>query len=198
MITVGITGGIGSGKTTVCRIFEFLHVPVYYADLRARQLMTDHPELVADIIHEFGKEAYQSDGSLNREYLANEVFGNEERLRKLNSLVHPRVWEDSANWFRKHSGHAYVLYEAAILFESGSYKMLDKTIHVSAPEDVRIDRVMNRDNVSGQDVKARMKHQMKEEEKAARADYIINNDGKHSIIVQVLAIHKELLALSDS
>jgi dephospho-CoA kinase len=197
MLGVGITGGIGSGKTTVCRFFEFLRVPVYYADIRAKQLMQEDNGLIAGIKSAFGDSAYDAGGRLNREYLAEHVFGDPDKLKRLNELVHPAVWQDSSGWMQAHEGHPYVLYEAAILFESGGHRFLDRTITIYAPEELRIKRVMARDGVDREDVLARMKNQMNEEQKMQLADYVINNDGKHSLVNQVLNIHKELIALSE-
>lgn len=192
MISVGITGGIGSGKTSVCQFFETLGVPVYYADDRAKFLMNHNDELKNGIIEAFGTEAYNENGELNRPYLAKTVFNNNDQLQKLNSLVHPAVWADTAAWMQSNADKDYVLYEAAILFESGSYKMLDKVITVFAPEAVRLKRVMARDNVSAEEVKQRMTKQLPEEEKIAKSDYVIYNDGSQMLISQILKLNKEL------
>lgn len=188
MKVVGITGGIGSGKTTVCRIFEQLGVPVYYADDRAKMLMNTSSTIRAGIIAEFGHEAYTDQG-LNRAYLAGLVFGTPERLAKLNALVHPAVADDFDEWVEHHVDKPYVMKEAAILFESGAYQGVDITVLVIAPEDVRIERVVARDGVKPEDVRKRMANQWTQERKAKLADHIINNDGFHLLIPQVLELH---------
>ena len=198
MISVGITGGIGSGKTTVCHFFELLGVPVYYADSRAKSLMVEDQNLIAAIKRIFGNASYSESGQLNRAYLAEVVFNNDEELQKLNALVHPAVFKDTANWMQKNADQAYVLYEAAIMFESGSYKMLNKVITVYSPESMRLERVMGRDKVSEPDVRTRMAKQMSEEEKIKLADFVIYNDLKQPLISQILKIHKELIGLSHS
>jgi len=192
MLHVGITGGIGSGKTTVCRIFEVLSIPVYYADNRAKALMVEDPELRTGIIDLFGQKAYHQDGSLNRAHIAQRAFSDNSLLQKLNGLVHPAVWRDGQNWQKNHTAAAYTLKEAALLYESGGDQLLDSIIVVAAPEVLRIRRVMERDGVSREEVTARMNKQLPQSEKVDRADYVILNDGTHSLIQQVLAIHQEL------
>lgn len=196
MLSVGITGGIGSGKTTVCRFFEFLKIPVYYADVRAKALMTEDPQVAAALRDAFGSAAFDPEGRLNRQALSDIVFNDAERLEQLNSIVHPAVWQDSSAWMQRHAGEDYILYEAAILFESGSYKMFDRTITIFAPEELRIKRVMERDDVSREAVLARMANQMEDGRKMELADYVIRNDGAHSLVNQVLQLHKELISLS--
>ncbi len=196
ILKAGITGGIGSGKTTVCKVFETLGIPVYYADYHAKQLMVNDPRLVAGIKKLFGPESYFEDGSLNRPYVAGEVFGNDEKLRRLNRLVHPAVAEDSERWHHAQEKVPYTLKEAALLFESGNFNNLDKVITVFAPEELRIKRVMERDEATEESIRARMAKQMPEEEKIKRADFVVHNDGKHSIVEQVLDIHHKLLALN--
>ncbi|MCO6478619.1 MAG: dephospho-CoA kinase [Phaeodactylibacter sp.] len=198
MLKVGITGGIGSGKTTACKVFETLGIPVYYADSQAKQLMVSDPRLVAGIKALFGPESYLRDGALNRPFIAQQVFSNDEKLKQLNALVHPAVAEDAERWHHAQENVPYTLKEAALLFESGSYKQLDKLITVSAPEKLRIQRVMERDGVSAEEVRARMKKQMPEEEKVKRSDFVIYNDGAHFLIRQVLDIHRALLAIIDT
>lgn len=198
ILKVGITGGIGSGKTTACKVFETLGIPVYYADSQAKQLMVSDPRLVAGIKALFGPESYLRDGALNRPFIAQQVFSNDEKLKQLNALVHPAVAEDAERWHHAQENVPYTLKEAALLFESGSYKQLDKLITVSAPEKLRIQRVMERDGVSAEEVRARMKKQMPEEEKVKRSDFVIYNDGAHFLIRQVLDIHRALLAIIDT
>ncbi len=191
-LQVGITGGIGSGKTTVCRLFEVLGIPVYYADERAKQLMVEDEALVRQIRDSFGDKAYTEEGQLNRAYLADIVFSNPEKLQQLNALVHPAVGRDSRRWHEEQTDAPYTLREAALIFESGSFRQLDKVITVTAPKELRIERVMRRDQVDREAVTARMENQLPEEEKVKRADYVIYNDGRRSLIHQVWAIHQWL------
>jgi dephospho-CoA kinase len=192
-LKIGITGGIGSGKTTVCKIFETLGIPVYYADERAKWLMTNDLELVKNIKILFGKAAY-NDGILNRSYIAEIAFSDPQKLEQLNSLVHPAVLRDGEIWQESHPNVPYTLKEAALLFESGSYKQLDKIIVVTAPLELRIQRVLQRDQTSREAVEARIAKQMLEEEKIKRADFIIINDNTHALIPQVLQIHRQLVS----
>ena len=189
---IGITGGIGSGKTTVCNIFEYFSIPVYYADDRAKYLMTNDTDLVEAIKESFGEDAYFGDGSLNRAYLGNIVFSNPKKLKILNGLVHPAVHKDGAMWHSLQRDVPYTLNEAALMVESGGYKRMDKLIVVTAPEDLRIERVMKRDKTTAEAVRARMNNQLSEEEKVLHADHVIYNDGSHSLIEQVFIIHRRL------
>ncbi|MBX2944254.1 MAG: dephospho-CoA kinase [Cyclobacteriaceae bacterium] len=190
-LQIGITGGIGSGKSLVCRMFACLGVPVYDADSRAKSVMTTDGILVMQIKKEFGGLSYHADGSLNRNYLAGTVFNNPERLEVLNKLVHPRVGEDYLKWLDKQREHAYVLKEAALLYESGSYKALDKVIVVHAPEAVRVARVKQRDpHRSEQDIKGIIKNQMDAELKLAHADFVVMNDNSQMVLPQVLKLHQ--------
>ena len=191
---IGITGGIGSGKTTVCRIFETLGIPVYYADDEAKALMTADAKLRNQLIGAFGAATYLPDGSLNRPYLAELVFDNADKLATLNGLVHPAVARHGAAWQAAQTDVPYTLKEAALLYESGSDRALDGVITVFAPEEVRLARVMQRDGATAGQVRARMAKQLAESEKLARADHIIHNDGKQLILPQVLAIHRQLIA----
>ncbi len=189
---VGITGGIGSGKTTVCRIFEAIGIPVYYADDKAKILMTESKSLVRRIKQLLGEDAYTSTGKLNRAYVADIIFSDQKKLEQLNALVHPAVWEDGEKW-NDAQNSPYTLKEAALLFESGGHQLLDAVITVTAPEDIRIERVMRRDGVSKEQVKARMQKQWPERQKKELADYVINNDGKSFLIPQVLHIHHAIM-----
>jgi len=191
MLKVGLTGGIGSGKTTVAQIFEVLSIPVYYADTAARDLMNHDPELKKQIIANFGKEAYLN-GELNRSYLGSVVFPDTEKLNLLNSIVHPVTIRHSANWM-KNQKTAYAIKEAALIFEAGLEKHLDYIIGVTAPESLRIQRVVERDHVPKEKVLDRMRHQMDEKEKIGRCDFVIENDGNTALLPQVLAIHERLM-----
>lgn len=195
MLKVGITGGIGSGKTTVCKMFEALGIPVYYADDRAKYLMQHEHHLIDEIKKNFGNEVYQ-DGVLNRHLLAQKVFGNKSRLDVLNSLVHPAVFHDTENWMeeQKQLKHPFALKEAALLVETGSYKHLDKLIVVTAPLDTRMQRVSKRDQVGIEEVLQRVRHQLPEEEKIKLADFVITNDGDMAHLQkQVEELHAKLI-----
>jgi dephospho-CoA kinase len=191
MIKVGITGGIGSGKSTVCQIFESLNVPIYYADERAKKLMTSNKNVKKEILASFGKEAYFNNGRLNRKYIAAKVFNNKPLLKKLNAIVHPAVKQDGIDWFNLQKGK-FAIKEAALLIEAGSHKDLDKIIVVTCPLETRIDRVVYRDKISRQTVMHRIKNQLSEEEKIRFADFIIVNDGKKALIPQVVKVYKKL------
>jgi dephospho-CoA kinase len=192
---IGITGGIGSGKSTVCRLFETLGVPVYYADDRAKRLMQEDALLRSAIAERFGPEVYATDGSLRRAELATLVFGDPEALADLNALVHPAVFRDAAAWSEAQRGHPYVLREAALLFESGSWRLVDEVVVVWAPEALRVHRVMARDGVTEAEVRARMDRQWPDEEKRRRADHVITNDGSVPLIPQVWALHRRFAGL---
>ncbi len=192
---VGITGGIGSGKSTVCKIFEVLDIPVYYADDRAKWLMNNDTNLIEGIKSVFGNEAYHPDGTLNRPFIANIVFNDKSKLAELNALVHPAVFQDGVSWNEANASAPYTLKEAAILFESGSYLTVDKVITVFAPKEIRIKRVLMRDDTTREAIEARMDKQMPEEEKIERSDFVIYNDDEHSLIEQVLDIHRKILEL---
>lgn len=192
MLKFGVTGGIGSGKTLVCNIFEMMYIPVYFADDEAKRLMTEDIRLRKKIIRILGAESYTSDNQLNRQHIAEKVFNDEKLLKKLNLAVHPAVEKDFTLWAEAQTSE-YVIKEAALLYESGSYKNLDKIIVVTAPLEMRINRVMKRDGVSRQTILARMKNQMPEEEKAKMADYLIHNDGSKSVIWQTINLHRKLI-----
>ena len=195
MIKVGITGGIGSGKTTVCEIFERLGVPVYYADKQAKYLMETDKALREAIRQLFGDEAFDAENNLNRAFIAGIVFKDEEKLLALNALVHPAVKADYDSWnaILARKEYPYSLKEAALLVESGSYKDLDKLIVVSAPLEDRIKRVMARDNISEEQVKARIDAQLPESEKVKLADYVIDNNLIMELVPQVGKVHLDLL-----
>jgi dephospho-CoA kinase len=191
MFQVGLTGGIGSGKTLVSSVLKKLGVPVYDADSQARRIMNEDSRLRQGIVGLFGEEAYL-DGSLNRSYLAGRVFGNTQMLSSLNNLVHPAVRKDYSNWLSRQTA-PYVVEEAAILFESGANRMMDMTILVYAPVDVRINRVMKRDGIGEDQVRERMKHQLDEEEKRRLSDKVITNDEREMLLPQIIAVHQEIM-----
>lgn len=188
-IKVGVTGGIGSGKSIVCRIFNTLGIPVFDADTEAKRLMATDAGLVAAIRSEFGDEAYDADGSINRGYLASQVFSDGRRLETLNRLVHPVAIRAGEEWANRQDA-PYSIKEAALLFESGSFKLNDYTILVTAPEAIRIERVVQRDGVTPEQVRARMQRQWSDDEKARLADFTIVNDGEQAIIPQVLELDR--------
>lgn len=191
---IGITGGIGSGKSTVCRVFELLGVPIYYADIRGKYLMRYNSLLVKDIKQHFGKESYQSDGSLNREYLAENVFSSPERLALLNSLVHPAVAEDFKTWCQHHLEHSFVIKEAALIFETGGHEQLDATLVIMAAKEVRIQRVFMRDKVRTlSQIEDIISHQVSDELRKEKGDYFIQNSGEQLLLPQIMLIYKKLI-----
>ena len=193
---MGITGGIGSGKSLVCQIFQRLGVPVYDADTRAKELMVTDSALVAQIKKEFGPESYASDGRIDRTTLAHEVFTDPVKLEKLNRMVHPRVAVDYDHWVDQHVDKPYVIKEAALIFETGSQKGLDKVIVVSAPAALRMKRVLSRDSHrTAVDIQNIFRNQMPEEEKLKRADYVIINDESQLVIPQVLQLHEQFVGM---
>lgn len=194
MLKVGITGGIGSGKTTICKVFETLGIPVFYADTVAKQIMISDPLLVEGVTSTFGTQSYFEDGSLNNKHIAGIVFNNAAELARLNALVHPAVFRAFDVWVKELPASVpYILKEAALLFESESYKMCDKTILVLAPLALKLSRVMERDGSTEAQVKARMDKQFTDEQKLAMADYVIHNNETTPIITQVLELHQVFL-----
>jgi dephospho-CoA kinase len=192
-LQIGITGGIGSGKSLVCRIFQCLGVPVYDADSRAKVLMTTDGILINQIKKEFGNLAYNTDGTLNRKHIGEIAFGNPGKLKSLDALVHPRVADDYAVWTDTQS-HPYVIKEAALLFEAGSYRSLDKIVVVSAPEELRIKRVVERDpHRTEQTLREIIKNQMPESEKTSKADFVVMNDETRLVVPQVLELHSRFI-----
>lgn len=192
MLKVGITGGIGSGKTTCCKIFEALGIPVYYADEGAKRLMYKDKNLKAEIKKVLGEEAYFSNGRMNKGYIGQKIFNDKSLLKKVNSLVHPAVAMDVMRWFGSIKKKPYALEEAALLIESGAYKFFDELIVVTAPIDKRISWVMKRDNLSKKEVSQRLKNQLSDEERIKKANFVIANDGAIPLTKQVFSIHKQL------
>lgn len=191
-LKIGITGGIGAGKSYVARIFNALNVPFYDADKEAKELMNTDQGIRTALIQEFGNEVYDNDGRLNRSYLASQVFRDKKKLDKLNAAVHPIVIRHGENWARSQT-FPYSLKEAALLFESGSYKKLDYTILVTAPIDIRIARVMQRDAITREEVLDRINKQLPDDEKQKLADFTIINDGLTPLLPQILSLHKQFL-----
>lgn len=198
MLKVGITGGIGSGKTTVCRIFEKFGIPIYYADDRAKLIMNNSQEIIDKVKFIFGKESYMPNGKLNRKHISKIAFSNPEKLKALNAVVHPAVAKDTEDWQNTLKNVPYSLKEAALIVETGGHNSLDKLIVVSAPLEVRIKRVIARDKVERTAVVARIKKQLPEAEKLKHADFIVKNDGTDSLIQQIWIIHKTLKSISTT
>lgn len=191
MLRVGLTGGIGSGKSTVARVFETLGIPVFYADEAAKRLMNTDPDLRQQLITQFGADVYHEKG-LNRAYLASIVFNDPSKLAVLNSITHPATIADADNWMARQHG-PYLIKEAALLFESHADSHLDLVIGVSAPLELRIKRAMDRDGLSRLEIENRIRRQMPEEEKMSRCNLILINDESSLLLPQVLAIHEKLL-----
>ena len=198
MLKVGITGGIGSGKSLISEIFALLGMPVYDSDKRAKEIMYDNDEVRSAVTDEFGAESYNGDGSLNRQYIASLVFSDDAMLAKLNAIVHPAVGADFENWSKRHKDAAYIIKEAALIFEAGINTSLDKVILVFAPEDLRISRVMQRDQIDKESVLNRIANQWSDEKKAPLSDFVIVNDGDQSLLRQTLEIHNFLLQCAQN
>lgn len=191
-IKLGVTGGIGSGKTLICKIFRVLGAPVYNADSRARWLMNNDEKLKKEIIDAFGEDSYTPNGLLKRDYLAEKVFHNEPELKILNSLVHPAAGIDYEKW-QTQQNKPYSIKEAALMFESGSDQSLDFVITVSAPEEIRIERILKRDPFRNEsEVRAIISKQLTEKERIERADFVIINDDDHMVIPQVLDLNEKI------
>jgi len=191
MLRIGLTGGIGSGKSTVARIFSVLGIPVYDSDSASKRLMIEDEELKKTIIEYFGEASY-TNGSLNRKYVSEQAFRDPKKTELLNSIVHPATIKDAEEWMKKQQA-PYIIKEAALIFESGSNKFLDKVIGVSSPISLRIERTMKRSNINSEQVKVRMDLQMNEEQKMRLCDYVIINDEQQMLIPQVLALHEKFL-----
>jgi dephospho-CoA kinase len=193
VIKVGITGGIGSGKTTVANVFKTVGIPVFDADAAAKKVMNENEDLKNNIRNFFGEEAYIN-GMLNRKYIADIVFKDAYKLEKLNAMVHPVTIAMAEEWMHQQTS-VYVLKEAAIIFESGAAAGLDYIIGVFAPQHIRIQRVMQRDKVSREEVLSRMSKQIDEFMKMKLCDFVITNDEQQLLIPQVLSVHEKLVLL---
>ena len=191
MIRIGLTGGIGSGKTTVAKIFEVLGIPVYYSDVETRRLMNEDAEIRHSIEEHFGKQSYTPEG-LNRSFIASQVFNNPAQLELLNSLTHPATIRHARQWMQEQHS-PYVIKEAALIFESGSAADLDYVIGVYSSLELRIKRVMLRDGISSEEVKKRMKRQLDENIKMKLCDFVIHNDEQELVTPQVLQLHQQFL-----
>ncbi len=195
MQRIGLTGGLGSGKSTIAGIFQVLGIPVYYADAAAKKLMNTEKTLKSKITNAFGEAAYLK-GELDTGYLAAAVFNDKNKLDLLNSIVHPATIKDAECWIQKQTS-PYIIKEAALLFESGSNKYLNYVIGVSAPLELRIQRAITRDNVSREQVMQRVNKQMNDHEKLSLCDYVIINDEENLLLPQVLKLHEKFLKLSN-
>jgi len=191
MLKIGLTGGIGSGKTTVADIFSHLGIPVYYSDAEAKALYF-LPEVKEELQKYFGESIFNLQQEIDIKILAQKIFNDTKALNFINEFIHPLVKRKFNDWCEKNAEFKYVIIESAILFESGFYENVDEIIFVSAPETLRISRIIKRDHCTEQDVLARMKQQLDEEKKKESSDYIIYNDEKQLLIPQVLTIHEKL------
>lgn len=198
MLKVGITGGIGSGKSTVCAVFELLGIPVFYADEEAKKIVGNDAEVLVQVIAEFGKDVLNEEGKPDRKKLASIVFNDDKKLKILSAIIHPAVTKRFLVWCKEKESSPYVLKEAAILFESTANVLVDRVITVSTPVELRIKRVMMRDHSTSEEIKRRMKNQMSDEEKIKISDFVIVNDEQKFLIEQVLSIHKLLIASINS
>lgn len=190
MKRIGLTGGIGSGKTYVAKVFESLGVPVFYADVEAKKLLNTSASLINSIKNNFGENVY-IDGKLDKKKISQIIFSNDNKLKEINNLVHPEVSDLFKVWCLDQSS-SYVIKEAAIIFESKSYLKLDAVICVAAPLEVRIERILNRDNTTKKEIKNRIKNQISQEEKESLSDFIIINDEKEMLLPQIISIHEKI------
>ena len=198
-LKVGVTGGIGSGKTLVCNIFNTFGIPIYNADRRAKDLMVKDQKVIEAIKNYFGEEAYLDKKKLNRNYLSAKVFNDKRKLKLLNGIVHPAVAADFDNWSQNQAGKLYIIKEAALLIESGSYKTLDYLVTITAPVDIRVGRVLSRDiHRSKNSVLDIISNQLNDGEKADKSNFIIDNSGQNLLIPQVLKIHEFLISLKQA
>ena len=194
-IVVGLTGGIGTGKSMVCKIFKAFNIPVLDSDALAKDLITNNKEISDQIIETFGDDSYLPDGTYNTRYISQRVFNNEDLLKKLNAIVHPAVISHSQAWVKEHSNSKYVVKEAALMIESGSYKLNNYNILVVSPLDLRVERIRSRDHSDPIDIQKKINSQLSDEERLKYIDYCIYNDEQHSLIEQVQKIHTTMLAL---
>jgi dephospho-CoA kinase len=193
MLSVGISGGMGSGKTLICTIFKVLGISIYNSDLEAKRIMETNQQVKNEIINLLGEEAYQNNITLNRKFIAGKIFNHTELLSGINQIVHPAVRKDAEIWSQNiPQDKGYFLRESAILFETGIYKQLDYNILVIAPREIRLHRIKNRDRLSEEDIAIRMNQQWSDEQKLPLTNFVVINDGKTFLIPQVLKIHQSL------
>lgn len=193
MIKVGLTGGIGSGKSLISNIFRKLGIPVYDSDSATKALYKSDSILKEQIQNAFGKESYLDSGELNKKFIAKLIFSDKEKLKLINHIVHPRVKLDFEKWLIEHNKKDYVIKEAAILIESNAYKQVDKIIVVSAPLELRIERVKQRDNLNEHEIRKRIKNQLSEDDMIKFADFVISNNNQDAVLPQILRIHQLLI-----
>jgi dephospho-CoA kinase len=196
MLNVGLTGGIGSGKTIASKIFEILGIPVYQADAAAKSLMESNPILKNQLIEHFSENAFV-DGKLNRKYIADIIFNDKEKLHLINSLVHPYTIQDGIEWMKKQTT-PYAIKEAALIFESGTQSNFDYIIGISSPQSMRLNRTIKRDNTNRELILEKMEHQLDEQVKMKLCDFVLQNDEKTLLTTQVIAVHEKLIALSKA
>ena len=196
-LLIGLTGGIGSGKTVCAKVFQELNVPIYSSDDEAKRLMIEDQLVIEAIRKAFGNESYTQEGLINRKHLSNVIFNDRSKLNTMNSIVHPAVRQDFIRWAQEQQGHPYIMQESALLIEIGAQAFFNKIVLVDAPEDIRLRRVMERDDADEATVRARMSKQLSSEKKRAVADYIIDNDGQQGIIKQVIETHLAILNLRN-
>ncbi len=194
MLSIGLTGGFGSGKSTVAHIFEVLGIPVYYADAASKRLMNENEKVKSAVQKRFGKKVYP-EGKLDRKYLADIVFKDENKLALLNSIVHPATLKDMDDWMKQQIS-SYAIKEAALIFESGSNTSLDFVIGVKSPLELRLQRVINRDSLTKDEAMARINKQMDEDDKISMCDFVITNNEQEMLIPQVLDLHTKLLRMA--
>ncbi len=189
-LLIGVTGGIGSGKSMVCRLFECLDIPIYYADSRAKWLTNHDPEIREKVVALLGPEAYDSAGLYDTRFVASSVFNNEPLLKSLNAIIHPVVLRDTKEWVAQHAGAPYVVKEAAIMAKAGQANAVDYVVVVEAPVELRIQRILQRDQRTEQEIRAIIERQVSDESRRDIADYIVNNDDTSELIPQVLRLHE--------
>jgi len=192
MLKIGITGNIGSGKTTVCRIFEHLGIAVYYSDAKAKQFYQD-AAVKQQIKTLFGENVFDVEQNIDTKKLAAIVFQNETELQKLNNLIHPLVINDFQNWCEQHKNQPFILFESAIIYQCGLAELFDKLIFIDAPTEMLLQRSAARDNIDSETIKQRLANQQNQQPKHPPADFIIHNDEKHSLIQEVIRIHTQLI-----
>ena len=196
MLRIAVTGNIGSGKTTICKVFESLGIHIYYADPEARKFYS-RPDVIESVKLLFGEDVFDEGGELIRSKLAERAFKDDTKLKQLNGIIHPLVLDDFLKWAEKHENEAYILYESALLFESGFYKHFDKSILITTPTETAMQRVMDRDGLSEEEFMARLARQMPQEEKIKLADHVLENDEKSMLIPKVIALHEQFLSPSN-
>lgn len=197
MIKIGLTGGIGSGKSMICQVFARLGTPVYYADTAAKELSETDAEIRQHLIRLLGSDAYQGT-SLNRQKIAALIFGDKTLLASVNQIIHPKVAEDFTRWCLRHTHQAYVIQESAILFESMAYRMMDRYLTIFAPEDIRRERTLARKDMTIQKLRAIMQNQLPEQEKVRLSHHVIINDGLKPVLPQILHLHNLFLTLTPN